>query len=286
MKYIIAINIVGIVIGIVNPTFYADWLSLDVYKILHGQIWRLVTFILDPMYSSSGGSTGASHLMDILWFAIWAYVYYSIGQALEQVWGTFRFTLFMLFGGVFIILVTFVSYFLMRPVFYSGVSASVMSYYMGVQVTLSYLYESLFLAFALLFPDMQFLLYFLIPIKAKWLAVVYLVLDGVTVIQGLLSGQYFMVALILGAVLNVVLFYVFAKGTPGVKGSYHQKKRRVQYKRKVQNATASEAGTIHKCAICGRTEKDAPGMEFRYCSKCNGNYEYCSEHLFTHEHVK
>ena len=42
----------------------------------------------------------------------------------------------------------------------------------------------------------------------------------------------------------------------------------------------------HKCAVCGRTDKDSPGMEFRYCSKCEGNYEYCMDHLYTHKHVK
>lgn len=27
-------------------------------------------------------------------------------------------------------------------------------------------------------------------------------------------------------------------------------------------------------------------LDFRFCSKCDGNYEYCSDHLFTHQHVR
>jgi hypothetical protein len=281
MRYIIGINVVGIVLNLLIPGFYAQYLSLDVYRILHGQIWRLFTFVLDPVYSVS---SGASALIDIFWFAIWAFVYYSIGQSLERTWGTFRFTLFMLFGWLFILVVTFVSYFAMGPL-YGSYSKQMLSYVMAIEVTLGYLYKSLFLAFALMFPDMQFLIYFIIPVKAKWLALVYLLLDGYTVVVSFVQGDYFTVALVLGAVANVLLFYVFGRGRSGVKGAYQQKKRKDKFKRKVRQSAPEFGGTVHRCAICGRTEKDAPGLEFRYCSKCEGNYEYCSDHLFTHEHV-
>lgn len=42
----------------------------------------------------------------------------------------------------------------------------------------------------------------------------------------------------------------------------------------------------HRCAICNRTEQDDESLEFRFCSKCEGNFEYCNEHLYTHIHVK
>ena len=69
----------------------------------------------------------------------------------------------------------------------------------------------------------------------------------------------------------------------------------MEYRQKVHQAqkagnTATYQGrtviTRHKCAICGRTELDDETLEFRYCSKCEGNYEYCSDHLYTHEHVR
>ena len=62
-----------------------------------------------------------------------------------------------------------------------------------------------------------------------------------------------------------------------------QRKRRAEFK---QDIRRNPKITKHKCAICGQTEDSNPGLEFRFCSKCNGNYEYCQQHLFTHEHVK
>ena len=61
--------------------------------------------------------------------------------------------------------------------------------------------------------------------------------------------------------------------------------RRYVYKKNVK-AAAAPNGTKHKCAICGRTEKDGDNLVFRYCSKCNGNYEFCQEHLYTHKHFE
>lgn len=278
MRYVIAVNVLGVVLNFLAPEVYDVYLSLDVYEVLHGQVWRLVTFVLYP--SSLG--VDSSSLMTLLLFAIWMYVYYSIGRSLEQIWGTFRFNLFY-FGGVFfVIVVTFITYFIMQGVM-QGVPLQLLSSYLEMGVTLEHLNDSLFLAYALMFPNAQFLVYFVVPVKAKWLAVVWLILDGYSVVQGIMKGDYFSVVLVIGALLNVVLFLVFARGRSGVRGAYRQKKRKVQYKKKVQEAAPD--GTIHRCAICGRTEKDAPDLEFRYCSKCDGNYEYCSDHLFTHEHV-
>ena len=157
------------------------------------------------------------------------------------------------------------------------------SYLMAYGVTLDYLNESLFLAFALMFPDAQFLIYFVIPVQAKWLSIVYFLLSIYQLVMSVLGGQYYITALIVGSLLNLAAFFLCAKGKPGARVAYQQRKRRVQYKKKMQQAVGD---TIHRCAICGKTEKDAPGLDFRYCSKCAGSYEYCSEHLFTHEHVR
>ena len=89
--------------------------------------------------------------------------------------------------------------------------------------------------------------------------------------------------LIVAALLDFVIFYLIARNPQGIRATVKQKKRQVVYK---QAAKREMSETRHKCAICGRTEKDAPSLEFRYCTKCEGNYEYCSDHLFTHEHVK
>lgn len=282
MRYVIGANVIGLFLsllgGVTGFNLYYNYLSLDVYQILHGQIWRLVTFVFYP-----SGFGGSSFLSELIWFAIWIWVYYSIGTALEQYWGTFRFTLFYLGGVVFVILTAFVYYFV-NALFFPAEYMQPISYYGQAGITLEYLNQSLFLAFALANPNAQFLIYFVIPVKAKWLSIFYFVMDGYFIISGILNQNYIIVALIVGSLVNLGLFFLFSHGKPGARGMYRNHKRKTEYRRKMSQA--QQTGPIHRCAICGRTELDAPHLDFRFCSKCEGNYEYCSEHLFTHEHVR
>lgn len=273
MIYVIAISGLGMLISMVNPYIYYQYLSLDFYQIFHhGQVWRLITFLLCP----SAGGSGSSGLF---WFVIMAWVYYSIGSNLERIWGRFRFTLFYLSGIVMILIVTLAAYLIMGIVY----PAQEVGIWLGMQVTLEYVTESLFLAFALVFPDVQFFLFFIIPVKAKWLSIFYFALDAYQIIQGIMMKSYYPVALIVVSLINIFIFFFFAKGRPGMAAHARQTKRKAEFKQKMHESR--EKGPIHRCAICGRTELDAPELDFRYCSKCDGRYEYCSEHLFTHEHV-
>lgn len=273
MIYVIAISGLGMLISMVNPYIYYQYLSLDFYQIFHhGQVWRLITFLLCP----SAGGSGSSGLF---WFVIMAWVYYSIGSNLERIWGRFRFTLFYLSGIVMILVVTLAAYLIMGIVY----PAQEVGIWLGMQVTLEYVTESLFLAFALVFPYVQFLLFFIIPVKAKWLSIFYFALDAYQIIQGIMMKSYYPVALIVVSLINIFIFFFFAKGRPGMAAHARQTKRKAEFKQKMHESR--EKGPIHRCAICGRTELDAPELDFRYCSKCDGRYEYCSEHLFTHEHV-
>mgnify|MGYP000820287189 FL=1 len=273
MIYVIAISGLGMFISMGNPYIYYQYLSLDFYQIFHhGQVWRLITFLLCP----SAGGSGSSGLF---WFVIMAWVYYSIGSNLERIWGRFRFTLFYLSGIVMILVVTLAAYLIMGIVY----PAQEVGIWLGMQVTLEYVTESLFLAFALVFPDVQFLLFFIIPVKAKWLSIFYFALDAYQIIQGIMMKSYYPVALIVVSLINIFIFFFFAKGRPGMAAHARQTKRKAEFKQKMHESR--EKGPIHRCAICGRTELDAPELDFRYCSKCDGRYEYCSEHLFTHEHV-
>ena len=276
MRYVIAINIAGAILGIVNPGFYYSYLSLNVDAILHGQIWRLVTFILCP-----SGQLGSNSIISLLWFAIWVFVYYSIGSNLERMWGTFRFNFFYFSGLLWVVIMTFVFYFLLRQGWMPNFMTAYMDYLYSGSV-MEYLNQTMFIAFAFTLPDAQFLLYFVIPVKAKWFSIIYLVMDGYTFVSCLMAGYYYSAALILVLLLNFFLFYFMGRGGLSPKQAYQQKKRKAEYKRK---AAPNLVGPRHRCVICGRTELDAPELEFRFCSKCEGNFEYCSEHLFTHEHV-
>lgn len=272
MKYVMGLTVIGAALGLVAPGFYYNYLMLDFSAILHGQVWRLVTFVLYPRIQ------GQSLMMDILFLAIMVYLYYSIGRTLENVWGTFRFNLFI-FSGVFLtILVTFVYYLGTGISFY--LTPTSFTY-----ADLEQVFQAVILAFAFLFPDAQFLLYFIIPVKAKWLGYLYIAFSAFLCFQDFMSGDYLAVLLVIAAYLNFLIFYLMTKTPTSYRGGHtsHQKKK-VRYR----NTAAQEnsyQGPRHRCAICGRTEQDNPGLEFRYCSKCDGNYEYCSDHLFTHEHV-
>ena len=122
---------------------------------------------------------------------------------------------------------------------------------------------------------------FVIPIKMKWIGIAYGVFLGYELVVNILAGAYPTVVMIVMSLLNFIIFFFTSRKK--VRITRKQMKQRVVYRAKVNRANAN---TRHKCAICGRTEADGENLEFRYCSKCEGNYEYCQDHLFTHTHVK
>lgn len=221
MTYIIILYAAGFVLNLINPTFYSQFLSLDAGKILQGQIWRIVTFIIQPPSDS------------LIFIVFVLYLYYMIGKQLEAAWGAFRFNLYFFSGMLFIVIGAILDglYFV-----YAIVQAFLPAYGGGV---------------------------YGIYYKANALA-----------------------AFI--SILNFIIFFLSSRNmkpySPG------QMKRKNDFKRKMRQAerpvNVYANGAKHRCAVCGRTEMDDPNLEFRYCSKCNGNYEYCQDHLFTHTHVK
>ena len=237
-----------------------------------GQVWRIFTWI-------------CTIPQELNLFVVFMFLfYYWIGQTLERYWGTFRYNLYMFSGWFFMTVGAIVIYFV------SGgkISLSMDTYYINM---------TSFLAFATLFPDTQVMLMMLIPIKMKWLAIADLVLIGYSFITylGLIiqyhtgnilltSNDYmFCMVICVSIVISLLNFLIFYFATRNYKRySPKEVKRKKEYKKQVKMAAGV---TRHKCAICGRTENDGEGLVFRFCSKCEGNYEYCQDHLFTHEHV-
>ena len=264
--YMIVCYVIGYALMIVNPGIL-NWLSLEPAYILRGQVWRLVTWVLYPP-STSG----------VLWFAIAVlFFYYPIGTSLERTIGTFKYTLYILSGVIFTILGAFILYFLLGGNVLVG---NVFSTY--------YISLSPFLAYAMCYPDMQVLLMFIIPVKMKWMAIFYVVIVVYEMIQYVMAGAWYLVIPIVASLLNFIIFYFGTKDF----SRYNPKEihRRNEFRRAMEPQGRMKSGsgsvTKHKCAICGRTELDDPNLEFRFCSRCNGNYEYCQDHLFTHTHVK
>ena len=265
MQYIIILYIVGFVLNLIAPGFYGQWLALDGYAILHGQVWRIATFIIQPPNTS------------IIFAVFTLYLYYMIGRQLEYAWGAFRFNLYFVTGVLFHVVAALLAYILF------GVSLPMGTYYLNM---------SLFFAYAALYPNQQFYLLMIIPIKVKWLAWIDAAFFGYTILQAFLPayGTIWHKAYALEAFVSILNFLVFYFSSRNMKRYSPKEIRRKQvYRREVREARQSvqyENGAKHRCTVCGRTELDDPYLEFRYCSKCNGNYEYCQDHLFTHEHIK
>ena len=269
--YIIISYVLGYALMYINPGALS-MLSLNVTKIFQGQVWRLITWIVYPPSTSSP-----------LWFVIAIlFFYYPISASLEHTWGKFKFTLYILSGMIFTVIAAFILHFVMGGVL-DGLGGIIFSTY--------YISLSIFLAYSLTYPDMTVLLMFVIPIKMKWMSIVYAALVIYDVARYFMNGAWFMALPIIASLLNFVIFFL---GTRDFN-RYNPKEihRKNEFKRAVNGGSKtvpfpgnSNAVTKHKCAVCGRTEKDDPNLEFRFCSKCNGNYEYCQDHLYTHIHKK
>lgn len=267
MFYIILLYAAGFFINTINTGFYSSYLMLDIEKVLQGQIWRIVTFIIQPTSSDT----------NILFLAIELYLYYMIGNALENAWGAFRFNMYYLSGLIFNILAIIIIY------MFTGRS---------VDLGLIYINRSMFFAFAALYPNVQFLLFFIIPVKVKYLGYIYGAYVLYEIYSAFRMGQYFVGVAIAVALGNFLIYFLSTRNYRRISPS--EFKRKADYKRQVKSARrgnivefkGKKTITRHKCAICGRTELDDDNLEFRFCSKCEGNYEYCMDHLFTHEHVK
>lgn len=282
MRYMTAFSVVGTLLGLIQPQIYYKYLSLDVYAILHGQVWRVVTFLLYPSLR-----IGPTFLIDLIFYGLMLYIFLWIGSILERSWGCFRFNMFYFSGILLMILATFTYYFILVNANGSGL-APMIGQGLATQFELDDLNYSMFIVFAFLFPDVQFLLYFIIPIKAKWLGCINLVVYIVQIVECFQQRtylSYMSMFLLVASLVNFVVFYIIARRPRGFANMAREKKRRVVY-RNTANEGRTATGPRHRCVICGRTEVDAPNLEFRYCSKCEGNYEYCSDHLYTHEHVK
>ncbi len=267
MNFVIGLYVVGFIITLINPNLIY-YLTLDIDKVLQGQVWRLVTFLIQ-VPSLSG--------ISLFFILIEMYLYYMIGNSLERAWGTFRFNLYFFSGILFNILATVVIYTV------TGISAT---------FGLTFINQAMFFAFAALYPDVQLLLMYVLPIKVKYLAYIYALVYAFEVYSAIQDRKYAVGIAMVIAILNFLIFFFATRNYKRI--SPKEYKRRANYKRQVRNAhnpdnviqfQGRSTVTRHKCAVCGRTELDDDNLEFRFCSKCDGNYEYCMEHLYTHEHV-
>lgn len=260
--YLLAGYVIGFGVMYLMPDLLG-WLTLEPALIVRGQVWRLVSWVLIPP---------TRYPISLLFLIL---LYYSLGTALERTWGTFRYNVYIFSGLIFTVLGVFILY----AVYFFGFHVELPLSLAGM-VSTNYITMSIFLAFAAIYPEMEVYLYFILPIKMKWMALVYAAMALYYFIRG---GIVTRVA-IGASLLNFVIFFLSSRNMR--RFSPKEKVRKAKFKRQSAPHMHYSNGAKHRCAVCGRTELDDPCLEFRFCSKCNGNYEYCQDHLFTHEHVK
>ncbi|MBV8376143.1 MAG: hypothetical protein JO279_03995 [Verrucomicrobia bacterium] len=239
MQLVAVLNGLVYLLNSIKPSF-VQALRLIPERILHGEVWRLVSYIFIPQVGGSPGSPFSMvFLVVYLWFLVW------IGDALEHAWGAFRVTLFYFLGMVGVTIAAF---------FFGGTGVSAFA-----------LNSSLFFAFATLYPDVQIYVLFILPLKVKWLAYFTLAMLLIQLFGGPLSSKL----AILVSFLNYFVFF-----GPAAYANIRDRTATDIRRRKFDKASGE--GTLHRCVVCKRTEKDNPDLDFRVSR--NGE-EYCLDHL-------
>ena len=264
-RYFVLAQVIGYVVQLTAPGLMS-YMNFDMGSILHGQLWRVVTWIFTP--TASLDVFGILFLFCVL---MW-------GSSLESMLGTFRMNVFLWGSVILCDIVGAIVYVVTRILLGYGFSPYLSTYYILM---------SMLLALAMCMPEGEVRLYFVLPIRMKWMAFVYGLFIAWDIVSYLRVGLWVGVVPIVASLLNFVIFYFSTRDM----NRYNPKEihRRQQFKKAMapsRTGSGPDGIAKHKCAICGRTEKDDPNLEFRFCSRCNGNYEYCQDHLFTHEHVK
>lgn len=223
-------------------------------RIFKGEVWRLITFVFIPQSLS-------------IWELLFFYFYYWIGNVLEKEWGTPRFNIFLISGILLTAIYGFIIYFA------TGVSIPVSTYY---------IYLSMFFSFATLFPDVQVLFMFIIPIKIKWLAYV----DALVFVYAIITTRFPFNLLPVVAILNYIVFFGYDLISSLRSNKARFNKTTVNFNREKQKIKYEQknASYTRKCAVCGRTDTEFPNLEFRYCSRCAGYHCFCQDHINSHIH--
>ncbi|MCR5552461.1 MAG: rhomboid family intramembrane serine protease [Oscillospiraceae bacterium] len=260
-------NVIVYVLYLVKPEdpMFTRLLCFDPYAVAQGEVWRMLSYPLVYLAESSGPILG---ILSLLFF-------YWIGLVLEQLWGTLRMNLYYLTG----VLLTALASLLTK------------TYCSAIYVNLS-----LILAMAVLQPDEMIRLYFVIPVKMKWLAWIELGVTLIAVIRGLIVmflslGNSLYLGWIVPLMPVAVFLLFFGKQAAALLPDfirYHPTRK--SWKRKVKQGRIYEVPNRQgqarfRCTVCGRTELTNPGLEFRYCSRCAGYRCYCEDHIHNHEHI-
>ena len=256
-----------------------QWLCFDKIKILQGQVWRLFTFIFTY-------TPGTNAFLILIGF----YFFYHLSRHVELIMGTFKFNLFY-FSGMLLMVVFAMIFAPVDPVAVEGgfLPAELVGAYVYGNMAW-YMHLTLLLIFAVTNPDSQFLIFFVVPVKAWFLSILYLVLLVIDMCN--MSDLFPHNLFPLIGIANFLLFAgkdVLNLLPEPIRPSGHRRPRQQRPTGTISFDKGKEKGKptyLHRCAVCGRTDVTDPQLEFRYCSRCNGYFCYCEDHINNHAHVE
>ena len=248
----------------VGSGVFIQYLTFVPALIFEGQVWRIVSWLIVPNDGSN-----------IFYLLLGCYFYYWIGSLLEREWGTARFNLFYLTGALLSVIVGGALDFVQL----GGMYPLDLAYYLNL---------SIFLIIATIFGEMRVMLFFIVPIKVKWMALIDVVLIVISMVQWFGIGAW---SIALVPLISIINYFIFTWPFWSVKLGVARRKadpQVISFKKAQKAAQKKVEGTkgyLHKCAVCGITDADDPNMEFRYCSKCDGYHCYCADHINNHIHI-
>ncbi|PKM57290.1 MAG: hypothetical protein CVU98_06855 [Firmicutes bacterium HGW-Firmicutes-3] len=259
IQYVVGGMAMVFIFGLINPSIL-DFLSFSPKLVMEGQIWRVFTFIFLPRTKS------------LLWIIFSLLFFLFAGRTIEQYWGAFRFNVYYLVGT----LGTIVAGIIVEALYGGMIAIPLTNYYLNM---------TMLFALAAIIPNFEVRIYFILPVKMKYIGYIF----GGLLLWEFLSGPLPQKIIIFASVLNFILFF-----GPSLINKSKQTYRKQQYRQANKptpkaKPTAKQGEVIqvafHCCEVCNKTEVDDPSLEFRYCSKCEGRHEYCTEHILSHTHI-
>lgn len=237
VRVLVVFQVLVAVLNSLSEGSYLQWLTLDRDKILDGQVWRIVTFLFIG---------GGNRLWLIIFYLL---IMWLISDGLDQAWGEFRVNLYLFGTWLGLVLVAF-----LLPSGAQGLESLI-------------LYSSLFIAFASLYPNVEFLLFFILPVKVKWLAIVNAAMLATLMLEGLQPA----LAVVLGMAPYLIVFV-----PQWIHSLVHRGQTAARRSRFEANQVKTSPGqAFHVCSRCGVTDTDAPDLDFRigdddqeYCANC------------------
>lgn len=209
-------------------------LELEPARVIRGEVWRLFSYVFIPR------SLHPLWLLLALWF-LW-----FIGEGLERAWGAFRLTLYFLVGML---------------------GTTIAAFAFGAQFSNQMLATSLFFAFARFYPDEVIYVFFILPLKIKWIA---WIMAAFLMIGFVLNTNSYRIAMI-AAFANYLLFF----GPEYIREARNRREISTR-RRRFESEARPDAEALHKCAVCGETELTSPDLDFRVA---RDGEEYCVAHL-------